>query len=284
MAMPTLMELAEAGAHYGHHRSLTFPKARGFIFTVKNNIALINLEKTQECLATAQNVMNQYRADGKTILFVGTKRSIRNSVQEVAESIGAAYITDRWYGGFLTNFPNFLQQIKKMNELEEYLKGDEAAKLEKKERLVKERKLAHYQRFLGGVAKLTAMPDLLVLASSSEDKVAILEANRMNVSIIALTDTDLNPDLITYPIPANDDAPKAVDLILKALISASAPTVKKAKKTEEMVEGAIVAETPEEKPAKTKKAPAVKAEKVAKKPAVKKETKAKAPAKVKAIK
>jgi small subunit ribosomal protein S2 len=227
MAMPTLMELAEAGAHYGHHRSLTFPKARGFIFTVKNNIALINLEKTQECLATAQNVMNQYRADGKTILFVGTKRSIRNSVQEVAESIGAAYITDRWYGGFLTNFPNFLQQIKKMNELEEYLKGDEAAKLEKKERLVKERKLAHYQRFLGGVAKLTAMPDLLVLASSSEDKVAILEANRMNVSIIALTDTDLNPDLITYPIPANDDAPKAVDLILKALISASAPTVKK---------------------------------------------------------
>lgn len=257
MAIPTLLELAESGAHFGHHRSLTYSKARRFVFAVQKNIALINLENTQEALTEAQKAFQEFRQADKTILFVGTRRSIRGLVKEIAESVSAAFITERWFGGFLTNYASMAATIKKMNELETYLNGPEAAKLSKKDRLTEARKLERYHRFLVGVQSLTGMPDLLVLASATEDKIAIAEAVQLGIPIIAITDTDMNPDLVTYPIPANDDAPKAVELILRSLISA--PTVeKKATKTakKEEVAEEVTAELEEAAPAKTKKAAA----------------------------
>lgn len=241
-AIPSLLELAEAGAHYGHHRSLTYPKARPFVWTVKNNVSLINLEKTQAAIKEAQKIISEALKDNKTILFVGTKRNVREITQKAAESIGCFYITERWFGGFLTNFSIFAQNLKKMTELKEYLVSDKAAKLEKKERLKLEGKLARYERFLKGIVGLNKEPDLLVIASGSEDKTAVDEANRLGIPIIAITDTDINPDKIFCPIPANDDAPKAVSLILQAItapLATSAKTVKNSKPTKSEVKAKL---------------------------------------------
>jgi small subunit ribosomal protein S2 len=218
MSMPTLLELAQSGAHFGHHRSLTNPKAKTYIYMVKNNVALIDLEQTQNYLEAAQRALAGYLAEDKTVLVVGTRRLVRPIVKEIAQELRVNFITERWLGGFLTNFSNFSENISRMNKLEQYLESEDSAKIEKKERLVQEAKLANYHRFLGGVKSLTKLPDLLILASASEDKIAIVEANRLGIPIIAIADTDINPDLITYPIPANDDAPKAVELILRTLI------------------------------------------------------------------
>ncbi len=219
MSLPTLVELAEAGAHYGHHRSYVYPKAQRFVFGVRKNIALIDLEKTLERLTIAQKVIGQFRLIGKTILFVGTRRGVKEIVKKVAEQNGESYVTERWLGGFLTNFESIHENIKKMNELGQYLDSDQSLGLSKIDRLRTTNKLARYHRFLSGVTNLNTKPGLIVMASASEDKIALREANLMGIPVIAICDTDTNPDKITYPIPANDDAAKAVELILQALIA-----------------------------------------------------------------
>ncbi len=245
MALPTLLELADAGAHFGHHRSLTFPKAKKFVYVVKQNVAIINLEETLGALEKAQTVLHKALDNNQNVLFVGTKKSVRSTLKEVAESINANYITERWFGGTLTNFQTIVDSIKRMNDLEKYLESDKAAKLSKKDRLKQQNKLDHYKRFLGGLTNLKQMPDLIVLASASDDKIAIDEATQLNIPIIAITDTDMNPDRITYPIPANDDAAKAVDMILRALVEK--PEAKKAVKAEKVVEEKEVTEKPVKK-------------------------------------
>lgn len=232
MAVPTLLELAEAGAHFGHHRSLTYPKAKEFVYGIRNNVALINLEKTQEAIEEAQKMIDQYLAENKTILFVGTKRSTRDVVKEVAEKIHAGYITERWFGGTLTNFETILGNIKRMNELEKHLQTETVSKLSKKERLNLQNRLARYHRFLGGMANIKTMPDLIILASASEDKIAIQEADQLGIPVIAISDTDVNPGRISCPIPANDDAPKAVEMIMRTIVEKpSLRTKEKAKET-----------------------------------------------------
>ncbi len=279
MAIPTLVELAEAGAHFGHHRSLTFPKAKEFVYVVKSNVALINLEKTQEALENAQQVIQEYLSANRPVLFVGTKRSVRNITKEAAESVNSPYITERWFGGMLTNFSTILDNIKRMNESEEFLAGEKAQKLSKKERLVLENKLARTKRFLGGVATLKEIPALIVLASASEDKIAIEEANQLGIPVVSITDTDMNPDLITYPIPANDDAPKAVELILQTIIAAPTKKTPKAAPAEVEEKEEVAEEAPKAKKVAVKKAaPTKKA--IAKKPVAKKAAK-KATAKAK---
>lgn len=266
MAIPTLLELAEAGAHFGHHRSLVSPKARKFVYDIRSNVALINLEQTRDAIENAQKVISSAQKEGQLILFVGTKRSIRNMVKDAANAIGASFICERWYGGTLTNFDSIKENIKRMNDLREFLKGEKAAKLTKKDRLTYERKLHRYERFLGGVAKLNKMPELIILASASEDRIAIEEANQLNVPVMAITDTDINPTRIMYPIPANDDAPKAIELILNAIISA--PGKEKAEK-EIAAEVEVKEEVAEEAPKKAEK-------KTVKKTVTKKPVKAKA--------
>jgi small subunit ribosomal protein S2 len=262
MALPTLIELADSGAHYGHHPSFVFPKAKRFVYGIRQNVALIDLEKTLERLTEAQKVIAANRAEGKTVLFVGTRRGVKEIVKKVAEQVGEPYVTERWLGGFLTNFESIHENIKKMNELDEYLAGDQSKGLTKIDRLRATNKLARYHRFLAGVTKLNAKPSLMVMASASEDKIALLEANMQGIPVIAICDTDTNPDKITYPIPANDDAAKAVELILQALVSSPV----KEKKVE-----ASVSENVEEQ-AKPK---AEKVEKKIAKAAVKKTTKKK---------
>ncbi|HUD20999.1 MAG TPA: 30S ribosomal protein S2 [Candidatus Saccharimonadales bacterium] len=252
MAMPTLLELADSGAHFGHHRSLIYPKARKFIYTVQQNVAIINLEETQKSLEQAQNVLHKYLNENKVVLFVGTKRAVRETIKEVAESVNSPYIVERWFGGTLTNFQTIISSIKRMKDLEDYLNSDKAAKLSKKDRLKNQAKLDHYHRFLGGLINLKQMPDLIVLASASDDKIAIAEANQLNIPIIAITDTDMNPDKIAYPIPANDDAAKAMNLILRALVEkpADKEKTKNQKLKTEVAEEAATEAKPVKKAAK----------------------------------
>lgn len=269
--VPTLLELAEAGVHFGHHQSLTFPKARDNIFMVKNNISLINLEKTQVALEKLIKIYSTFSDDKSRILVVGTKRSVRDVVCEIALANGLPYVTERWFGGTLTNFATVSGSLKKMNELREYLASDEIKKISKKDRLVLARKLKRYERFLGGMKDLSGMPKLLIVASATEDKIAVEEANQMGLKVIAITDTDVNPEKVDYAIPANDDAPKSVAIILKTLFQ-SGLTVKEEKPAEEV-------EAPKtEKKVKTAvaKKVAVKAEKVEKPKAEKKVAKPKA--------
>jgi len=254
MKMPTLLELAESGAHFGHHRSLTYPKARKFVYMVKNSVALIDLEATQKALVESAQIYQQHRAENKIVLFVGTKRSVRQAVKDIALAVETPYVNERWLGGFLTNFETILANITKMNELVGYLNSDKAETLEKKDRLRFQHRLERYQRFLGGVATLTKLPDLMVVASASEDKIAIAEARQVGIPVIALTDTDVNPDTITYPIPANDDAPRAVALILQALVSGEVPAVKAAPAVKEAKKTPVKSvATPTKKVATTKK-------------------------------
>ncbi len=273
MPVPTLLELADSGAHFGHHRSMVYPKAQSYIFSIKNNVALIDLEQTQNAIAGAQKVITGALANNQTILFVGTKRSTREATKAVAESINSPYITERWYGGTLTNFSTMLGNIKKMNEIEAFLQTEAAAKLTKKDRLVKENQLKRLRRFLGGLTKVTKLPDLIVLATASSDSIAIQEANQLGIPVLAITDTDINPAKITYPIPANDDAPRAVELILRAIVQAPGEKVTSAK----VLPASEEVEAAEEKPKKvTNKAEPKTAEKKAvKKPAAKKAVKAK---------
>lgn len=254
MSMPTLVELAEVGAHFGHNRSLTYPKSHNFVYAIKDSVAIINLEETQRALAEAQKMFHQYKADNRPVLFVGTRRAVRGFTKEVAESVGSSYITERWFGGMLTNFATMLENIKRMNQEEEYLASEKSKKISKKERLMHQNKLDRTQRFLGGVKDLKEIPALIVLASASEDKIAIEEANQVGVPVISITDTDMNPDLITLPIPANDDSPRAVELILRTIIakpSVGEPT-KKVSKVETETKKADETEKP--KKASIKKA------------------------------
>jgi len=266
MTMPTLLELVEAGAHFGHNRSLTYPKAKNYVFTTKNGISLIDLEKTQNAILKAQAMLWQCIGDNRTVLFVGTKNSVRTIVQEAALSLNLPYITERWFGGTLTNFETIISNIKKMNDLEAYLEDDKSKSLSKKERLHQTNKLAHYRRFLGGLAALKKMPDLIVLASASADKVAITEASQIGISIIAICDTDVNPDRVTVPIPANDDAPKAVRLILQTMIEKPSTKIKaepEAKEPKATVSKSKISDEPKKTVKKTEKAEPKKAVKKA---------------------
>jgi len=225
MALPTLVELAEAGAHFGHRKALLNPRAREFVFEIRNGVSLIDLEKTLDRLEKAKEILRQAKKDGLTVLVVGTKNPIRQKVAQLSEEANLSYLNERWLGGFLTNFSSFSDYINRMNQLEEKLEA-KGALMDKKERLGLERKLAKFERYFRGVKKIGGMPQLLVLASASENKIAVEEAKRVGVPIIAITDTDINPQEITYPIPANDDAPRAVELILTALLENSTEPAK----------------------------------------------------------
>lgn len=219
MAIPSLVELADSGAHFGHNRALIHPKAKHLIFSIKNNVALINLEKTIEGIELANKMLREAIEQKKTILLVGTKSSTRLIVEEIATAHAVPFIAERWFGGTLTNFETIIGNIRKMNELELFLANDKSAKMSKKERLLKEHRLVRYKRFLGGLSSLTKMPELIIFATASADRVAINEANQLAIPTIAITDTDFDPRQVTVAVPGNDDAPKAINLILNAIFA-----------------------------------------------------------------
>lgn len=211
--IPEIFDLLKAGAHFGHRASRWHPKMGRFIFGERNNVHLINLEETQKKLAEALEFVRQAAAEGKVILFVGTKEQAKSIVRRCAEESGMPYIVERWLGGLLTNFNELQRLLKKFRRLKEERESGGWAKYTKKEQLGFAKEVEKMEKNLGGIEKLERRPELIFIIDLKKEKTAFREAMTTKTKIIAICDTNVNPEEVAYPIPANDDATKTLELI-----------------------------------------------------------------------
>lgn len=218
--MPELKEFMKAGVHFGHQKSKWHPKMKPFIFTEKNGVHVINLEETQKHLVTAFEFIKEIVATGGTILFLGTKPQAKQYVKEAALSCGMPYVISRWLGGTLTNSNSVLNLVKKYRKLKLEQETGELKKYTKKEQLNIAREIERLDVLIGGIANLNTIPNVLFITDVKTEKTAVDEARRKKVPIIAICDTNVNPDKIDYPIPANDDATNSIKLIVNLVAAA----------------------------------------------------------------
>jgi small subunit ribosomal protein S2 len=214
-----LSELLQAGVHFGHQTRRWNPKMRPYIFTERNGIHIIDLRKTLDRLRNAQQAAREVVLRGERVLFVCTKKQLRGIVEQEAKRCGAFYVTERWLGGMLTNFETIRKQIRRLKELE---RGQEENAFEfytKKERLLLERERAKLEKYLGGVKDMSRLPGALFVVDAKREGIAVREANRLDIPVVAITDTNADPDMIDFPVPGNDDAIRSVSLISAAIAS-----------------------------------------------------------------
>ena len=208
----TLRQLLEAGVHFGHHTRRWNPKMAPFIFGVRNNIHIMNLEDTVPLLSQALNAIRDVAASGGRILFVGTKKSCSDVIAETAKSCGQYYVNHRWLGGMMTNFSTVSNSIQRLKDIDERLASEEINALSKKEILKMTRDRDKLNNSLGGIRDMGGLPDMLFVIDTIKDSIAINEAKTLNIPVVAVLDSNSNPDGIDYPIPGNDDALRAVTL------------------------------------------------------------------------
>lgn len=220
MAVLPMKSLLEAGVHFGHRTGRWHPKMRPFIFTERNGIHIIDLQQTMGRLEEAYNFVRDTVADGGSILFVGTKRQAQETIVAEAQRCGMPYINVRWLGGTLTNFRTIRSRIDYLVKLEERQANGELDKLPKKEALMLNRELAKLQVRLGGLKEMRRLPKALFVVDTRHEELAIAEATTLEIPIVALCDTNSNPDPIAYPIPSNDDAIRAIKLLCGKLADA----------------------------------------------------------------
>lgn len=218
--IPTLEELLKAGVHFGHHKSKWHPKMKPFIFTEKNKVHIINLEKTQEQLQGALEFVKQTVADGGTVLFLGTKKQAQEIVKLSAQSCGMPYITERWLGGTFTNSSSVLGLVKNYKKLKAEKESGKLVRYTKREQLKFTRKLQKLEPLIGGIENMNKLPEAIFIVDIKMEKTAVLEANKVNVPIIALCDTNVNVGRIDYVIPGNDDAIKSIELVANLIAQA----------------------------------------------------------------
>ncbi len=240
----TLQQLLEAGCHFGHKAERWHPKARDFIYTKKDGIHIIDLAKTKIGLDDAIRFVTKTIAAGGDIVFAATKRQAKGVVKEAAESCGAPYLVERWIGGFLTNWDHIQKNIEKINRLNQEETEGTWKKFPKHEQLKLARYLARLKVFYGGVLKLTVMPDALFIVDIRKERSAVLEAKRRGLTVIAIVDTNTDPEEIDYPIPANDDAVGSIQLISNAIAVAYAEGIQLKQKKESEEQEKKAAQTP----------------------------------------
>jgi len=214
LSTPVSMKaLLEAGVHFGHQTRRWNPKMRKFIFSERNGIHIIDLQQTVDRLEAACDFVSDMVSNGGTILFVGTKRQAQETIEAEAKRCGMPYVTTRWLGGTLTNFATIQGRIDYLVRTEDAKARGEMDYLAKKERLKQEEELARLNRYLGGIQAMTALPGAIYIVDTTKEDIAVAEAVRIGIPIVALVDTNCNPDVIDYPIPSNDDASRAIKLI-----------------------------------------------------------------------
>jgi small subunit ribosomal protein S2 len=213
MQMPTftMRQLLEAGVHFGHHTRRWNPKMAPYIFGVRNGVHIINLEETVPMLSRALETVRDVVASGGRVLLVGTKRQAQERVAEAARRSGQYYVNHRWLGGMLTNWKTISNSIKRLKALDEQLEAGMTG-LTKKEQLTLTRERDKLERALGGIQDMGGLPDLLVIIDTNKEGIAVQEANKLGIPVVAVVDSNSDPDGITYPIPGNDDALRAIDL------------------------------------------------------------------------
>ena len=208
----SMRQMLEAGVHFGHQTRFWNPKMAPYIFGERNKIHIINLEKTQPMYAEAANFLKSVIADGGTVLFVGTKRSARDAIRKEAERCLMPYVNQRWLGGMLTNFKTIRQSIKRLAEITELSTSGALEKRGKKEATQLRREMDKLERSLGGIKDMTSLPDALFVVDVGHEKIAVHEAKKLGVPVVAIVDTNCSPDAIEYVIPGNDDAMRAISL------------------------------------------------------------------------
>ena len=220
--MPTasMIELLEAGVHFGHQTQRWNPKMKPYIYGARNGIYVIDLRKTTDLLDEAYNLVRDFAAKGKNVLFVGTKKQAAEVVAEEAKRSGAYYINRRWLGGMLTNFETIRGRVNKLKEMEEFINNGYIDKLPKKEVAQMNRQLAKLSKTLGGIKEMRGLPELIFVVDQAKEEIAIKEANKLGIPVICLADTNANPDGINYIIPGNDDAIRSIKLITSKLADA----------------------------------------------------------------
>lgn len=220
MSTASMIELLEAGVHFGHQTQRWNPKMKPYIYGARNGIYVIDLRKTTDMLDKAYDVVREYAAKNKNILFVGTKRQASEVVAEEATRAGAYYINRRWLGGLMTNFETIRGRVNKLRELEDFMASGHAEKLPKKEVAQLQRQLAKLSKTLGGIKDMRGLPDLIFIVDQQKELIAIQESNKLNIPVICLADTNANPDNIDFLIPGNDDAIRSIKLIASKLADA----------------------------------------------------------------
>ncbi|MFH1169055.1 MAG: 30S ribosomal protein S2 [Chloroflexota bacterium] len=216
----TIKQLLEAGAHFGHQTGRWHPRMKNYIFTKRNGIHIIDLEKTAVMLDKACAFVRQVVAEGGTIIFVGTKKQAQESVVEEAKRCGMSYVNQRWLGGMLTNFATIQSRIDHLVRLEDQQARGELGHLSKKENLKLGEEIEKLNRQMGGIKEMTSLPSALYIIDPTKERIALAEAKRVDIPVLAIVDTNCNPDEIDYPIPANDDAIRAIRLITSKIADA----------------------------------------------------------------
>ena len=215
-----LADLLNAGAHFGHLTRRWNPKMKPFIFMERNGIHIIELKKTQELLDVAYNAITNLVAEGKRVLFVGTKKQAQQIIEEEAKRCGQFYVGERWLGGMLTNFTTIRKSVKRLNNIEKMEVDGTLDKLTKKEVLFIDREKSKLQKVLSGVAEMTRLPGALFVVDIKKEEIAVAEAKKLGIPVFAIVDTNCDPNAVDYPIPANDDAIKSIQLFAKVIADA----------------------------------------------------------------
>ena len=213
MAIVTIKQLLEAGVHFGHHTRRWNPKMAKYIFTERNGIYIIDLQKTVRKVDEAFNFIRSVAQEGKKVLFVGTKKQAQEAVKEEAVRAGMFYVNERWLGGMLTNFQTIQKRIKRLKQLEQMEQDGTFEVLTKKEVLALRHEMERLEKFLGGIKEMNRLPGALYVVDPRKERIAVAEARKLNIPIVAIVDTNCDPDEIDYVIPGNDDAIRAVRLL-----------------------------------------------------------------------
>lgn len=242
MARTTYQELLDAGVHFGHLKRKWHPRMAPYIFMEKNDIHIIDLNKTLVMLEDAANAMKQIAKSGRKVLFVATKKQAKEIIAAEARRLNMPYVTDRWLGGMLTNFSTVRKSIKKMSSIDKMEANGTWATLNKKERLTITREREKLERVLGGIEDLSRLPAALFIVDIKKEHIAVKEAQKLNIPTIALVDTNSDPTLVDFPIPANDDATKSIQLIMSVIMKAVEEGMEERKHDKDAVEE----EAPEE--------------------------------------
>jgi small subunit ribosomal protein S2 len=216
----TMKDLLESGVHFGHQKRRWNPKMKKFIFGVRKNIYIIDLQKTLRYFKYTYNIVRDYAAEGKTILFVGTKKQAANVIKEEALRCGMPYVNHRWLGGMMTNFNTVKKSIRKLDIIEKMEETGQINLLTKKERLILSRTKAKLEKYIGGIRHLKTTPDVLFVIDAVKERIAIAEARRLGIPVVAPLDTNCDPDVIDHPIPGNDDAIRSIHLFAKTMADA----------------------------------------------------------------
>ncbi len=217
MSKITMRQMLEAGVHFGHQTRYWCPKMAPYIFGERNNIHIFNLESSLPMYQDAQNFLGKLAAKNGKILFVGTKRAARDAIKEAADACNMHYVNRRWPGGMMTNFKTVKQSVKRMLDLENIVGEKGAEQLSKKEMLTLSRELEKLEKSLGGIKQMTRLPDALFVVDVGHEKIAVAEANKLRIPVVAVVDSNNKPDGVDYIIPGNDDAIRAIQLYVNGM-------------------------------------------------------------------